>query len=82
MYNVVHTLSDSEDLPDQLIDSDCLDLSVTRYYNVLDEEYIAYSRNNNAPSSDPSENWNGVNKSNSVAWGMGTTWNVSLRYSF
>ena len=38
MYNVIHTLSDCEDLPDLLIDSDALDLSVTRYYNPLDRE--------------------------------------------
>jgi hypothetical protein len=51
-------------------------------YNVLDELYIAYSRNNDAPDADDANNWEGVNKSNSVHWGLGRTWNVSARYSF
>ena len=55
-------------------------------YNVLDNEYISYSRNNRAPDSDSANNYekNGVevNKSNSIAWGLGRTWNLSARYYF
>ena len=43
MYNVIHTLSDCEDIPDELIDSDHVDLTVTRYYNPLDEECSIHS---------------------------------------
>ena len=51
-------------------------------YNLLDAEYISYSRNNRAPDADAANNYKGVNKSNQVAFGVGRTWNLSLKYSF
>lgn len=54
-------------------------------YNLLNEEYISYTSSfggNIAPDADDANNWNGVNVANNVQFGQGTTFNVSLRYSF
>ena len=49
--------------------------------NLLDTEYIAES-NTNIHATSGSTTWNGVDVSNSVWFGFGTTWNASLRYRF
>ena len=49
--------------------------------NLLDETYIAES-NSNIHAGDDSVTWNGVDVRNSVWFGFGRTWNVSLKYKF
>ena len=49
--------------------------------NLLDTTYIAES-NSNIHASAGSETWNGIDKQNSVWFGFGRTWNLSLRYQF
>ncbi len=49
--------------------------------NLLDTTYIAES-NSNIHASAGSETWNGIDKQNSVWFGFGRTWNLSLRYKF
>ena len=49
--------------------------------NLLDEVYIAES-NSNIHSGADSVTWNGVDVRNSVWFGFGRTWNVSLKYKF
>lgn len=49
--------------------------------NLLDTTYIAESNSNIHASSD-SVTWNGVDVRNSVWFGFGRTWNVSLKYKF
>jgi outer membrane receptor protein involved in Fe transport len=49
--------------------------------NLLDTEYIAES-NTNIHATSGSTTWNGVDVSNSVWFGFGTTWNASLKYRF
>ncbi len=51
-------------------------------YNVLGEEYISRAFDSDAPAASESDNWNGVNKDNRVAFGKTRTWNVSAKYSF
>ena len=49
--------------------------------NLLNTTYIAES-NSNIHATAGSETWNGVDKNNSVWFGFGRTWNLSLRYQF
>ncbi|MGB1449835.1 MAG: TonB-dependent receptor [Flavobacteriaceae bacterium] len=49
--------------------------------NVLDTTYIAES-NSNIHATASSETWNGVDVQNSVWFGFGRTWNMSLKYRF
>jgi outer membrane receptor protein involved in Fe transport len=49
--------------------------------NLLDETYIAES-NSNIHADASSQTWNGVDVRNSVWFGFGRTWNVSLKYKF
>ncbi|MEK9612513.1 MAG: TonB-dependent receptor [Flavobacteriaceae bacterium] len=49
--------------------------------NLLNTTYIAES-NSNIHASAGSDTWNGVDKRNSVWFGFGRTWNLSLRYQF
>ncbi|WP_440999958.1 TonB-dependent receptor [Fodinibius sp. SL11] len=49
--------------------------------NLFNKTYIAESNTNiHAESGDPT--WNGIDKRNSVWYGFGRTWNVSLSYEF
>ncbi|WP_062061268.1 TonB-dependent receptor [Aquimarina longa] len=50
--------------------------------NVFDEVYLESVFGNTQVSSDPKENYKGVNTSNNGRFGYGRTWNVSLRYNF
>lgn len=50
--------------------------------NVFDALYINNASSNILPDSNASNNWNGVNTSNFIAWGMGRTWNVSAAFNF
>jgi len=49
--------------------------------NLLDTTYIAES-NSNIHATTGSTTWNGVDVRNSVWFGFGRTWNVSLKYKF
>jgi len=49
--------------------------------NLLDETYIAESNSNIHANAD-STTWNGIDTRNSVWFGFGRTWNVSLKYKF
>ena len=49
--------------------------------NLLDTTYIAESNSNIHTSAD-STTWNGIDTRNSVWFGFGRTWNVSLKYKF
>ena len=49
--------------------------------NLLNTTYIAES-DSNFHATAGSETWNGVDKNNSVWFGFGRTWNLSLRYQF
>jgi len=49
--------------------------------NLFDEVYIAES-NSNIHASAGSDTWNGIDTSNYVWFGFGTTWNLSLSYDF
>jgi outer membrane receptor protein involved in Fe transport len=49
--------------------------------NLLDTTYIAES-NSNIHTTTGSTTWNGVDVRNSVWFGFGRTWNVSLKYKF
>jgi outer membrane receptor for ferrienterochelin and colicin len=49
--------------------------------NLLDTTYIAESNSNIHATAD-STTWNGVDTRNSVWFGFGRTWNVSLKYKF
>ena len=49
--------------------------------NLLNTVYIAES-NSNIHASAGSDTWNGIDKQNSVWFGFGRTWNLSLRYQF
>ena len=51
-------------------------------YNALGEEYISRARDGREASTNETENWNGVNRSNRVQFGKTRTWNISARYSF
>jgi len=49
--------------------------------NLLDTTYIAES-NSNIHTTAGSQTWNGIDVRNSVWFGFGRTWNVSLKYKF
>ena len=49
--------------------------------NLLNTVYIAES-NSNIHASAGYDTWNGIDKQNSVWFGFGRTWNLSLRYQF
>ena len=49
--------------------------------NLFNTVYIAESNSNIHASSD-SQKWNGIDTTNYVWFGFGTTWNMSLRYRF
>ena len=51
-------------------------------YNVFNQLYITNARSSNEPDEIEENNWNGVNKSNSVMFGKTRTWNFSMKYSF
>jgi len=53
----------------------------TNINNLLDTTYIAES-NSNIHATASSQTWNGVDVRNSVWFGFGRTWNVSLKYKF
>ncbi len=50
--------------------------------NIFDEVYLESVNGNTAASSDPSQNFKGVNINNNGRFGYGRTWNVSVRYNF
>lgn len=50
--------------------------------NLFDEVYLESVTENMAASSDPTENFKGVNINNRGRFGYGRTWNFSLRYNF
>jgi len=50
--------------------------------NVFDEEYISESRTNIHVDENTQNTYNGVDYRNSVNWGFGTTWNLSVSYNF
>lgn len=50
--------------------------------NLFDTTYISDSNTNIHADSDDNNNWNGVNKLNSVWFGFGRTWNLSASYIF
>ena len=49
--------------------------------NLFDTTYIAES-NSNIHASSSSDTWNGIDVRNSVWFGFGTTWNMSVKYRF
>lgn len=53
----------------------------TNINNLFNTEYISES-NTNIHATSGSTTWNGVDVSNSVWFGFGTTWNASLKYRF
>ena len=53
----------------------------TNINNLLDTVYIAES-NSNIHATAGSDTWKGIDKMNSVWFGFGRTWNLSLRYQF
>ncbi len=50
--------------------------------NVFDEVYLESVNGNTAASSNPEENYKGINKSNTGRFGYGRTWNTSIRFNF
>jgi outer membrane receptor protein involved in Fe transport len=48
--------------------------------NLFDKVYIAES-NTNIHATDQSVTWNGIDVRNSVWFGFGRTWNVSVKYT-
>lgn len=50
--------------------------------NVFDEDYIENSSTNIHANADATKNWKGVNKSNRVSFGYGTTWNFGVTWNF
>ena len=50
--------------------------------NVFDELYLESMYGDDAPSANPEDNWNGLNKSNQGRFGYGTTWNASMKINF
>jgi outer membrane receptor protein involved in Fe transport len=51
-------------------------------YNITDELYLESLSGNTPASSNPAENWKGINTSNTARFGYGRTWNFSMRYNF
>ena len=50
--------------------------------NLFDTLYVARGYSNYSADTDDTNNWNGINKSNTVEFGFGRTWNASLTYKF
>ncbi|MBC3758286.1 carboxypeptidase-like regulatory domain-containing protein [Hyunsoonleella sp. SJ7] len=50
--------------------------------NIFQEIYLESVNGNTAASSDPAENYKGVNVNNNGRFGYGRTWNVSARFNF
>ncbi|TYA60108.1 TonB-dependent receptor [Formosa maritima] len=50
--------------------------------NIFDEVYLESVNGNTAASSNPDENYKGVNTSNTGRFGYGRTWNTSIRFNF
>ncbi|WP_028889879.1 TonB-dependent receptor [Tenacibaculum ovolyticum] len=50
--------------------------------NVFDTLYLERLQESREASSDPSENWNGININNRGRFGYGRTWNGSIRFNF
>ncbi|MGB1312496.1 carboxypeptidase-like regulatory domain-containing protein [Bizionia paragorgiae] len=50
--------------------------------NVFDEVYLESVFGTEAASSDPSQNYKGINKDNNGRFGYGRTWNTSVRFNF
>lgn len=50
--------------------------------NIFDELYIARGYSNYEADTDDANNWNGINKKNTVEFGYGTTWNFSATLKF
>lgn len=50
--------------------------------NIFDEVYLESVNGNTAASSNPEENYKGVNTSNTGRFGYGRTWNTSIRFNF
>ncbi|WP_417799245.1 TonB-dependent receptor [Tenacibaculum sp.] len=50
--------------------------------NVLDTEYISELRTNNPVGAGTTNTYKGIDTSNQGYFGMGTTWNFSVRYNF
>jgi hypothetical protein len=51
-------------------------------FNATGKEYISIATSAIEASAVESENWNGINKRNFVAFGKTRTWNISAKYSF
>ncbi|EMQ95744.1 TonB-dependent receptor [Xanthomarina gelatinilytica] len=50
--------------------------------NIFDEVYLESVNGNTAASSNPEDNYKGVNTSNTGRFGYGRTWNTSIRFNF
>ena len=50
--------------------------------NLFNTTYIAESNSNIHVSDSTQDTWNGIDTENSVWFGFGTTWNMSLKYRF
>ena len=50
--------------------------------NVFDEVYLESVRGNEQASSNPDENYKGINVNNTGRFGYGRTWNTSIRFNF
>ncbi|MGY0391442.1 carboxypeptidase-like regulatory domain-containing protein [Bizionia sp. KMM 8389] len=50
--------------------------------NVFDEVYLESVNGNTAASSNPEDNYKGINKLNTGRFGYGRTWNTSIRFNF
>lgn len=51
-------------------------------YNVFDEVYLESVNGNLQASSNPADNYKGVNMDNTGRFGYGRTWNTSMRFNF
>jgi outer membrane receptor protein involved in Fe transport len=51
-------------------------------YNVFDEVYLESVSGNLQASSNPADNYKGVNMDNTGRFGYGRTWNTSMRFNF
>ena len=59
--------------------------NLSNYIDVVGEnDKVCYSvkSNSNIHASADSQKWNGIDTTNYVWFGFGTTWNMSLRYRF
>ncbi|AUP79760.1 TonB-dependent receptor [Flavivirga eckloniae] len=50
--------------------------------NIFDEVYLESLNQNQIASTDPTENWKGINRSNQGRFGYGRTWTFSMRFNF